>query len=347
MRSSCVLLLTALVTAACDNATIDATGPGDRPARSVAVIVEPVQFDRQRTRLSAVGTSRASRSVELFPETAGEVIEVSLAPGQAVNQGDVLLRLEQKDEALAVQLAEIQYADSRRLLDRYERAKGTGAVIPTTLDEASTAAETARITLERARVALQRRTLSAPFSGYVGITEIDVGDRVGPDTLITTLDDRDPLLVRFEVPEALVEQLTVGDAVAVSTWNNAQRSLSARVVDIGSRIDPSTRTMTVQATLENQSDLLRPGMSFRVALTLEGAEYALVPEVALRWGEDGSYVWVAKDGSAERVPAAVVQRRKGQVLVETRLTAEDLIVVEGVQRVRDGVPLQFTPPAGS
>lgn len=340
----------ALVLAACAD-----EGSDRRSARSaiatramqadtgVRAIVEPLQLENARTRVEAVGTSRALRSVELHPATSGEVTAVNFEPGQRVSKGDVLVGLDDREERLAVNLARVRLEDAERLYDRYRRSADSGAVLPTTIDAARTAVESARIELDRAQVALDYRTIEAPFAGYVGITEVDPGDRINPDTVITTLDDRSALLVSFEVPEAVTGDLSVGDEVELSTWNSRSTTAFGKVVDIGSRIDPVTRTFVARARVENEADALRPGMSFRVAMNLEGTPYPVIAETGLQWGADGAYVWSVVNGKARRVPVSVVQRQQGQVLVDGNLEEGDLIVVEGIQRMREGVEVRFEP----
>lgn len=333
----------AFALSACSENPSDNRSRGEVVDRTVRVIVEPLQFGTAETRVEAVGTSRAVQSVAVHPRTSGEVVAVNFEPGQPVEAGDVLVALDRRDEELAVELAEVRLQDAERLYERYQRAGDTGAVLPTTLDAARTAVEAARIELGRARVALDYRTIKAPFSGYVGITDVDPGDRVNPDTMITTLDDRSALLVSFDVPEVLVGDLSVGDEVEVSTWQSRQPAAYGMVVDIGSRIDPVTRTFVARAWVENESDKLRPGMSFRVGLNLEGTPYPVIAETGVQWGADGAYVWSVEDRRARRVPVTIIQRQQGQILVDGELAEGDLIVVEGVQRVRDGIEVSYQP----
>jgi RND family efflux transporter MFP subunit len=331
--------LPALLLTACSDETA-----GDAPRdRQVRVVVAPLQFNTERTRVEAVGTSRAVQSIALHPAAAGEVVAVNFEPGQWVRKGDVLIELDQREEKLAVDLAALQLDEAKRLYDRYMRSGDSGAVLPTTIDAARAAVESAQIALDRARIALDYRTIEAPFDGFVGITDIDPGDRINPATLITTLDDRTALLVSFEVPEALIGRLTVEDDVAIATWNSREPKAYGQVVDIGSRIDPLTRTFVARARVGNEDDELRPGMSFRVTMDLEGIPYPVVPETGVQWGADGAYIWSVVDGRARRVPVGIVQRQQGEVLVEGRLDQGDLIVVEGIQRIRDGMEVTYEP----
>jgi RND family efflux transporter MFP subunit len=335
-----VAALCLALAAACSD---DPASGREQADRNVRVIVEPLQYSSARTRVEAVGTSRAVQSISIHPATSGEVVSVNFEPGQPIEKGHVLIALDRRDEKLAVELAEVRLQDAERLYDRYQRTGDSGAVLPTTVDAARTAVQAARIELDRARIALDYRTIEAPFSGYVGITDIDPGDRVNPETMITTLDDRSALLVSFEVPESLIGNLEPGNEVAVATWHSREPTAFGVIVDIGSRIDPASRTFVARAWVENEADILRPGMSFRVAMDLEGTPYPVIPETGVQWGADGAYVWSVVDRRAHRVPVTVIQRQQGQVLVDGELEEGDLIVVEGVQRMREGIGVSYEP----
>jgi RND family efflux transporter MFP subunit len=308
-----------------------------RRDRAVKVLVEPVELSRERLKVEAVGTSEALQSVTLFSAAVGEVVKVGFRSGDYVEADTVLLLLDQRDQALAVSLAEVRVVDAERLFDRYQRSADSGATLPTVLDAARSELSAARIDLDRSRIALEDRQVTAPFAGHVGITDIDIGDRVRTDTAIATLDNRRELLVSFDLPELLVGKINAGDQVSLTTWNMQSKSVTGDVIQLGSRIDPESRTFIVRARVENPGDSLRPGMSFRVQLDLAGDPYPVMPEIAVQWGAEGSFVWAVEDGHARQVPVSIIQRRKGQVLVETSLPVGQLIVVEGIQRLRPGV----------
>jgi RND family efflux transporter MFP subunit len=336
-----LICLGALAVAGCSDSSQTPRAAADA---GVPVIVEPLRFEAARTRAEAVGTSRAVLSAELYPAASGEVTGVSFEPGQFVREGDILVELDSRKEALAVEQAALQLEDAERLYDRYRRSAGSGAVVPTALDAARTAAELAQVELRRARIALEDRTVRAPFDGYAGSTDIDRGDRITPDTPITTLDDRSHLFVSFDIPEIFVGELAPGDEVTLETWGAATPRVAGSIVDIGSRIDPQTRTFVVRAKVDNSGDRLRPGMSFRVAVDLVGEMYAVIAETGVQWGTDGAYVWSVSDGKADRRAVRIIERREGHVLVDGDLASGDIIVVEGVQRMRDGIDVSFDIP---
>ncbi|MBT8089880.1 MAG: efflux RND transporter periplasmic adaptor subunit [Gammaproteobacteria bacterium] len=342
-RFSCVAAasVSLLFASACSEAPQSAHSAQARAVDEVRVIAEVLQFERERTRVEAVGTSRARLSAELYAPTSGEVVSVNFEPGQAVQAGDVLVELDSRQEKLAVRVAELNLEDAARLYDRYKRSAESGAVLPTALDAARTAAETARVELDQARIALADRTIEAVFDGYVGSTEVDPGDRVNTNTLITTLDDRSALFVSFDIPEAFIGELAVGNEVQLETWSGKVPVVVGEIVDIGSRIDPQNRTFVARARVRNDRDALRPGMSFRVRIDVQGDFYGVVSETGVQWGADGAYVWTVVSGAAVKVPVRIVQRREGRVLVDGPLAEGNIIVVEGTQRMRDGLAVSY------
>ncbi|WP_374763536.1 efflux RND transporter periplasmic adaptor subunit [Yunchengibacter salinarum] len=304
----------------------------------VAVMTRPVSLSSDGVTFRAVGTGRARLSVDLFPQAAGEVTAVSFAPGEKVAKGDVLLQLDDRDQALALELAKVRLADARSLLNRFEEAVKEGAVPESEVDSARADFTAARVAVDQARLALEDRTLIAPFDGYVGLTDVDAGDRVTTSTLITGLDARDSLLVDFVVPESLAGPVLSGAArdVRLTTPALPGTELTGRISARESRIDPMRRTLAVRAKVDNSRDLLRPGMSFDVRLPVPGELRPTVPEIALQWGRDGAFVWLVSEGRVKKVGARVVARRAGRVLLDGDIPEGAPVVVEGLQRLRDG-----------
>ena len=331
------ILTAALLLTACNKADVQVS----RKREPVKVIATPVELNTQLTRVEVVGTSRARQSVVLHPASAGEIVKINFRPGETVNAGDVLVELDQRKERLAVELARHRLTEAERLFERYRKSAETGATLPTTLDTAQTELEAARIALGQAEIALEDRSVIAPFSGHVGITEVDPGDRVQLDTPITTLDNRESLLVTFELPELIFDHISEGARVAMRTWEQPARLAEGEIIEIDSRVDPALRTFLTRAVVENTSDRLRPGMSFRVTLDIPGDPYPVMPEIAVQWGADGAYVWKIVDGAVQRIPIKIIQRQQGRVMVDgaDQLTPDDVIVTEGIQRLRPGLPV--------
>lgn len=325
-----------LVNAFMADETPAAEGAATAEPAPAPVVVEAVRYQGGAAVAEAVGTAESSEAVILHPESAGRVMEILFEAGQRVKQGQALLRLDSEAEKLAVELAKVRLQDARQQLARYQRAAPSGAVSATEVERAQTALSAARIELAQAELALNERTLSAPFNGVIGIPDVDIGERVTESSAIATLDDRSVILVDFQVPEAYAYGVGAGGAVEATAWALPGETFTGTVDSYASRIDPLTRTLRVRARLPNEADRLRAGMSFVVRLPLAGERHPSVPSVALQWDREGAYLWRVADGVAERVEAGVVKREGRWVLLDAPLAEGDVVVVEGVQRLRQG-----------
>ena len=305
------------------------------------VVTAPVLLTDLNERLTSVGTARALKSVVIYAENSGRVTAVNIKADSLVAEAQTLLQLDDRDERLAVELATVQLADAERLVRRYITVNTQDMNIPESqLDDARAAVDTARIALAQAQVALDRRQIRAPFNGKVGITEVDVGDRIDTSTMVTTIDDRSVLLVNFSVPEVYVERVTRGTPVAVRLWDAADIAVQGEITAVDSRIDINSRSFIARAAIDNTEDQFRPGMAFEISVDASRGQYLSVPDVAVQWGADGAYVWVVAEGRAVRREIRLVKRIAGSILVEGELTEGESVVIEGVQAVRAGAALR-------
>ena len=313
--------------------------------------VAPVTQVANDALIEVTGSGLALRSATLRPAVAGEVQSVAFRAGQRVRAGQVLLRLDDRNQRLAVDAAANQLEAARRLLARYDEIAGSGAVPESLIDTSRTAVTTAEIALDQARATLADRVLLAPFAGVTGLAEIEPGDRVSTDTVVTTLDDRSALRVAFAVPEVHIARLAVGQEVGLKHSAYPGRNFTGSIKQIDSRIDTETRTVRIEAQVPNGDDVLRAGMSFQLNLLLNGALEQAVPELALQWGREGAFIWMLREEdagkTAHQVPVQVLRRVQGQVLLRPAdaaaqpLRTGELVVVEGVQRLRQGAAVSI------
>jgi RND family efflux transporter MFP subunit len=320
---------------------------GSAPA---PVIVNEARYESSAAVIESVGTGVALKAVTLHSEVAGEVVGVLFGPGEYVDQDKPLLELDARDERLAVELAQVRLDEARQTLARYEQAAPSGAVSAAEVDAARSNVDAVKIELSRAELALRRRTVVAPFAGVMGIAEVEQGDRITETTAIATLDDRSVLLVDFEVPEAFAYGVEVGDELIATTWARPGETFAGRIDSMASRIDPDTRTLRVRASVPNDDDRLRSGMSFIINVAIGGRRLPSVPSVSVQWNREGAFVWRINDrDEAERVAIEVLKRSDDWVLVDAGIVPGDRIVIEGVQRLHDGksVDIQDTTNAAA
>ncbi|EDL49349.1 efflux RND transporter periplasmic adaptor subunit [Erythrobacter sp. SD-21] len=311
---------------------------------AVPVVAEEVRFLPDREEVEAIGTARAVTSAEIYPEGAGRVTSVMFSAGDFVRSGQPLLQLEARQEQLAVEAARVQVLEAQQLLGRYRRIEDTGAISESQIEAGETALASAQVMLRQAQAELADRVVRAPFSGHIGLTEIDPGDRVSDATPIAQIDQRSRLYIDFPAPEEVFATLRKGEVVQVSAFSGQNDPIKARIVSTDSRITSDTRNFTVRAAIANSGDRFRPGMSFRVMFARNDATRAAVAEEAIVWGGKGSHLFVVREGNAARIPVTITSRRNGLALVDGALKAGDRVIVEGVQKIRDGQEIRLVRP---
>ena len=257
-----------------------------------------------------------------------------------VSKGATLLKLDDRDQTLAVRQAEVELQEAKRMLQRYVSLNATEANIPqSTIDTAQSGVDLAEIRLSQTQVELSRRQITAPFSGRIGITDVEIGDRVDTSTMVTTLDDRSVLLVDFTVPESFIGKIVEGLQVHARQLESPDDNAMGTIVAVDSRVDSTTRAFRARAALDNSSDNLRPGMAFEIDASIAKGDYLSVPELAVQWGADGPYVWSAIDDRAQRSPVEMVRRVDGRMLIRGDIVEGQRVIIEGIQSVRPGMKI--------
>lgn len=304
--------------------------------KPVPVLVETVSLDSNSRAIEVIGTSRALRSVTLYSDAEGRIQEFPARQGGAVEAGEIILRLDDERAKLAVAFAQSQLKAAETSLERARRLNETRVRSDANVVDAEILREQSRIALAQAQKELADHSLRAPFSGILGISDVEVGARITPSQPLITLDDRSNLIVEFQIAERYYADIKKGHEVLARTPALPGRDIKGYIDRIDSRIDPETRTVLVRAILPNPEDELLAGLSFMVRLQVDGPDHASIPELALQWEDGQSYVWRIKENKAERVPVISKRRLNQKILIEGDITPGELVVVEGVQRLRPG-----------
>ncbi len=326
-----------------------AGAPGmGRGGRETPVTTVGVEMEQRGDRVSAVGSGRALRSLTLAAQVSGTVREVAFEPGQHVEAGDPLVVLEHESERIAVDKATAARDQAQATVKRYELLAKSSAVSEVQLAQARTDLKVAEADLAAARHALEQRTITAPFSGIMGLTTVTVGDYLATGAKIATMDDRSSLIVEFTVPEAAAPSVRLGQPVRAALVSRPGEVYQGAISAIDSRLDPASRTLSVEAKLPNENGRLIPGSTFSVDLQIEGDTAPAVPGLSIQWDRSGAYVWrLGPDKDAERVGIAILERGDDRVLVDADLAAGDVIVYEGADQVRAGQTVKPVAGPGS
>jgi membrane fusion protein (multidrug efflux system) len=326
----------------------EGSGPIDATAPTVIPVVLAVAEQRQTaTRVEAVGTTLSRRAIQIVPMASGRVEQIAFEPGQFVKAGDVLVRLDDDIQRADVAEAEAKLQETVLALQRANALRQKNAVPEATVDQLVAAQASGQAELDRARRRLADRTVRAPFAGVMGLRQVDLGARVDENSVLTTLDDRSEMEIEFSLAEAMYGQIFAGQPVVATSVAFPGRSFEGVVINIDSRVDPTSRAFKVRARLPNPDLTLPAGMFMQIAVVLDSREAIMIPEEAVIVQGNRTFVYVVAGGKAAVRPIRVGHRETGAVEVAEGVAAGEAVVVRGSPRLRDGAPVQVIEEGGA
>jgi membrane fusion protein (multidrug efflux system) len=333
------------------NAAIAAAEASPEPREAVEAV--RVRRGEWAASTRAVGTVVALRQVEIRNELAGTVVEMDFASGDIVEGGQVLVRLDTREEDASLAAAQAEARLAEAIFDRRDRLRSSPAVSALDLDRAreELAAATARASNLEAVIA--KKTLVAPFRARVGLTDLQPGAYLDAGTRIAMLQgvDRDAF-VDFSLPQDMALAIRPGVSVSLTGPQIPGGSVSAEIVAEDASVDANNRAVRFRAIARGLGDTLRPGAFVDVvALTAPPRPALLVPLTALRRAPYGEHVFalVEEDGQP-RARQRVVQTGAVQgtdIVVTEGLAEGELIAGAGSFKLREGLLVEMThPPKG-
>jgi membrane fusion protein, multidrug efflux system len=303
----------------------------------VIVQTHIVQESRKTHSITVLGTVQAEESVTIRPEVAGRITAFPFDEGQRVRAGQPLVlldeRIEKAELAQALAQSELALSAHRRTQALFER----GFVSDLALEEARARLTVARAQVELAQARVARRTLRAPFDGYVGLRLLSPGEYVKEGTDLIRIDALDRLQLLLHIPERYVGLVAVGQALHLQSDVFPEERFQAHVRHIAPTLESATRSLAVKARLENPKERLRPGLFVRLSLILEDDLPALwIPEEAMVSNAAGLHVFQIKNDKAHLVRLETGLRQEGEMAVLGGLAPGDEIVLAGHHKLRDG-----------
>ncbi len=257
-----------------------------------------------RPELAAIGTVKAAQGVDLTVEGAGIVRSVEFSANEKVEAGQTLLTLDDETQRADLEAARTQAALAQTNLERARRLQERGVTADANLDTTASNARAAEAQVARAEAVLDTRTLVAPFSGTIGLPQVDPGSYIAPGTVVATLQDLDRMRVDFSLPEQDLENLHIGQAIRVMVDISADsREFGGTVTGIDPKVDAASRMLKLRGELENAGGALTPGQFVRVAVALPQEEGVLaLPQTAVMSSLYGDFVYVVRE-RAPKPPA--------------------------------------------
>jgi len=296
------------------------------PPQAVTTIVtrEETWLDSLR----AIGTVAAVQGVTVSADLPEIVQKIAFESGESVRAGDLLVQLDIQQEQAQLLAAEAERDLARLNFERMQGLVKEGAISRAAYDQAAAEQKRTEARVAEIRANISRKTIIAPFSGLLGIRQVNLGQYLSAGDPVVPLQSLDPIYVNFGVPQQDAGQLRIGRAVRVTTGRGAE--YSGRVTALNSVVDEATRNIQIQATLSNPRGALRPGMFVEVDVLLgKGSSVVPLPASAINYAPYGDSVFLVDDLKGENGETYKGVRQQFVKLGRTR--GDQVAIVSGLE----------------
>jgi membrane fusion protein (multidrug efflux system) len=296
--------------------------------------------------LEAVGSLASPQGVMLSADLPGIVTAIDFKSGTEVTNGQLLVQLDTRQEEAQLRTAKAKLELALQNLNRAQDLGQKHVIAQSAFDEAKSQYDAAVSSVEETQAAIDRKTIRAPFSGAIGIRQINAGQYLKSGDPIVQLESLDPIYVNFALPQQDVGKLSVGQGVKMQADGFPDKVFTGTITAIDSIVDATTRNIEAQATIPNPEHLLRSGMFAGVQVLLPSRKrVVMIPATSIEYAPYGDSVFVIEkmkgpDGVeylGAREQAVVLGKTRGdQIEVITGLKEGDEIATSGIFKLRQG-----------
>ena len=325
-------------------AQTEAAAGGAPSMPPMPVDVDTARLDSVTDAVRATGRIEAVQAVDLRPDESGRILELLFAEGQYVAKGRPLVRIDDAMPRAEAERARAERDLAQQQLARVRRLREQNASTPADLERAEAAARSAEAALGVLELQIERSIVRAPFAGVVGQRFVSAGDYVTSATRLLTLQTVDPQRAVIEVPERHAVRLRRGQTVEFTVAAEPGRIFRAQVDFIDPVVQDANRTIVVKGRARNADGILKPGMFIEARLaTATRPNAVVIAEDAVQPLRTANVVWAVVDGVASRRVVQLGARSQGFVEVLSGVEAGELVVVGGLERMAEGMPIAAMP----
>lgn len=329
----------------CSQEEQNGPGPG---GFATPVITANVKQQTIQQKVPLVASLWANEVVEIVAEIDSKLTEIGFEEGTWIEQGQVLFRLEDTKLKAELDAAEAEFMLTQLSFERAKKLLIDRTINQQNYDEAEAQFLARRARMEEVKENLEDAIITAPFSGYVSERLVSLGQFVTRGTKLTTLVDNNPIKAEFFVPERYSTQLSINQNIFFRTIAFGDRVFEGRVSFISPVLRMSDRTIQVKAMVPNPNNELKPGMFGNLDLIVKTLENAMViPESAISFSPQGTTVYVVNaENKAEIRPVEIGIRETGIAQILNGIDPDDIVIVEGTQKVFPGSEVMAKPMNG-
>lgn len=311
------------------------------------VTAEAAKKSSWESTLNSVGSLTAVQGVTMAAELAGKVVHIAFEPGAKVQAGDLLIKQDSTTEEAQLRSAEAQIALAQNNFNRIDQLLARNAISRADYDNADAQLKANKAQADAIRTAIAKKNIHAPFSGQLGLRLINLGEYLKEGTPIVSLQTMNPIFADFQVPQHQLSQIKIGYLVRITSDALPGETLDGKITAINPQVDSVTRNISIQATLENTQELLRPGMFVDVQVVLPAQNEVLtIPATSVLSAPYSDSVFVVdnstdeksgQEGKVVRQQFVRLGEKRGDFIsVISGLTENDTVVTTGVFKLRNG-----------
>lgn len=306
-----------------------------------------VKYQSWQPQIKAIGTLRAVQGVDLQSEVSGVVKTIHFQSGQSVKQGDLLLALESSAEQANLQALQASRELAEINLQRDRQQFQINAISQAQLDATESALKSRRAQEAQQRAILEKRVIRAPFSGRLGIRQVEVGQLLNPGAVIATLQNQERLYVDFNLPQQHLNQLHPGQQIELRANIDEPQTVAGEIHAINAAVERETRNIAIEGIVDNGQGRWMPGMFVHIQVNSGTPQQHLtLPQTAVSYNAYGSTLFLVQSGEgadalpqAQQVFVETGSRRGDQVAIIRGIEEGDQVVTSGQMKLKNGTPL--------
>ncbi len=299
--------------------------------------------------LSAIGSLRAINGVDVSTDLAGIVTEIAFESGKPVKQGDLLVKLDTQQEEAQLKSAEAARDLAKLNLARQHDLLVKKAASQSDFDSATSTANQTEAAVDQVKALIARKTIHAPFTGVLGIRQVNIGQYLDVGKPIVTLQSQNPINVEFSLPQQYLDQIALGKKIHLKAAGITGKEFDGTITAINSKVDETTRNIQVEGTVANPDNQLRAGMFVDVKVLLpEKSGVLAIPSSAISYAPYGDSIFIVTDAKSpdgkpiKQVINQIVTlgpTRGDQVSIVKGLKEGDELVTSGVFKLHSNSPV--------
>lgn len=304
---------------------------------AVFVSTQTAKTSTWSTPLQAVGNVRAAKSIEVSTDASGIVDTIAFRSGQQVAAGQILVKLRSDSIKSALDKANIALKIDTKNYERSKTLLPHHYISQSDIDTLVANIDKDKADVKQQQALLAQLEIKAPFSGWLGIRQVELGQYLPAGQAIVDLEALDNVYVDFDVPERYISKVSVNDAITVTVDSYPKKVFTGKVIALAHAIDSKSRTLKVRAQVVNQTQQLLTGMSVNVVMGNQQGQQLIIPQSALNYSPKGTGVYVIDDkNTAHWRPVVVGERQQNLVSVAKGVKAGEKIVIAGQQKLHEG-----------